>query len=326
MLVKERMTRHPITITPDVSLYDALRIMRDEKVRRLPVLDKRGKLVGIVLERDLLYASPPATSLSVYEMNYLVAKIRSSDLMSREVITIEEDCPLEAARIMVDNNIGGLPVMRGDRLVGMITESDLFKIFWSCWARATPGCASPSRWPSSRGSWRNSPAPCPRRGGYRHPGHLLGATTLASREIAFKSAGDRDVSRVEQIPSTLGADVVDLEDLMLKSRRPLLASNSAARGGGARAVADAVLDLLGSSAMVRRTRARKRWGRSRTCSPRGSRAMRPSTTPSTTAVRPSGQARAITQRKRAVRCASGTPAMARRSRALRSASLASSPA
>jgi acetoin utilization protein AcuB len=131
MLVKERMSRHPITIRPETSLHDALRIMREEKVRRLPVLNRDNKLIGIVLERDLLYASPsPATSLSVYELNYLMSKITIESLMTRDVITVSEDCLLEeAARIMADNQIGGLPVMRGDRLVGMITESDLFKVF-----------------------------------------------------------------------------------------------------------------------------------------------------------------------------------------------------
>ncbi len=131
MLVKERMSRHPITIRPETSLHDALRIMREEKVRRLPVLNRDNELIGIVLERDLLYASPsPATSLSVYELNYLMSKITIESLMTRDVITIAEDCPLEeAARIMTDNQIGGLPVMRDGRLVGMITESDLFKVF-----------------------------------------------------------------------------------------------------------------------------------------------------------------------------------------------------
>lgn len=131
MLVKERMSRHPITIRPETSLHDALRIMREEKVRRLPVLNRDNQLIGIVLERDLLYASPsPATSLSVYELNYLMSKITIESLMTRDVITVAEDCPLEeAARIMADNQIGGLPVMRDNHLVGMITESDLFKVF-----------------------------------------------------------------------------------------------------------------------------------------------------------------------------------------------------
>ncbi|MHB1357738.1 MAG: CBS domain-containing protein [Anaerolineae bacterium] len=131
MLIKERMSRHPITVTPDTSLFDALRIIRDEKIRRLPVLDSTGKLVGIISEKDLLYASPsPATTLSIYEMNYLISKIKINELMTTKVITVEDDCPLEeAARIMVDNNISSLPVMSGATLVGMVTESDLFKIF-----------------------------------------------------------------------------------------------------------------------------------------------------------------------------------------------------
>jgi acetoin utilization protein AcuB len=131
MLVKDRMSRHPITITADVHIDEALKVMRDNKVRRLPVIDKDGRLVGIVSEMDLLYASPsPATSLSVYEIHYLMARITVQDVMAKEVISVEEDTPLEeAARIMVDNKIGGLPVVRNGTLVGIITETDLFKIF-----------------------------------------------------------------------------------------------------------------------------------------------------------------------------------------------------
>lgn len=131
MLVRDRMSKHPITITADVHIDEALKMMRDNKVRRLPVVDRDGRLVGIVSEMDLLYASPsPATSLSVYEIHYLMARITVQDVMTKEVISIEEDTPLEeAARIMVDNKIGGLPVVRDGKLVGIITETDLFKIF-----------------------------------------------------------------------------------------------------------------------------------------------------------------------------------------------------
>jgi acetoin utilization protein AcuB len=126
------MTRNPITIGPAVPITEALDLMRREKIRRLPVVDKsHGKLVGIVAEEDLLYASPsPATSLSVWEINYLLAKLQVREVMTEKVITVTEDETLEnAARIMVDNKIGGLPVMRGETLVGIITETDLFKIF-----------------------------------------------------------------------------------------------------------------------------------------------------------------------------------------------------
>ncbi len=131
MLVGDRMTPRPITVTEDISVDKALQLMREEKIRRLPILDKRGRLAGIVSDKDLLYASPsPATSLSIYEIPYLLSKIKMRDVMAREVITVTEDTPLEeAARIMADNKIGGLPVMRDDKLVGIITETDLFKIF-----------------------------------------------------------------------------------------------------------------------------------------------------------------------------------------------------
>jgi len=125
------MSKNPITVTEDTSITHALKVMRDKKVRRLPVLDKKGKLVGIVSERDVLYASPsPATSLSIHELHYLISKITVGEIMTKDVITVTEYTPLEeAARIMSDNKIGGLPVLRDGKLVGIITESDLFKIF-----------------------------------------------------------------------------------------------------------------------------------------------------------------------------------------------------
>ena len=131
MLVGDRMTKRPITVTDDTSIDKALALMREVQVRRFPVLDKHGKLVGIVSEKDLLYASPsPATSLSIYEIPYLLSKIKMHNLMTKDVITVTEDTPLEeAARIMADNKIGGLPVMRDDKLVGIITETDMFKVF-----------------------------------------------------------------------------------------------------------------------------------------------------------------------------------------------------
>jgi acetoin utilization protein AcuB len=129
MLVGERMKQPVITIPPDMPIVDALNLMKRERIRRTPVV-KDGKLVGIVSDKDLLNASPsPATSLSVWEMNYLLSKITVRDVMSKKVLTVGEDTPIEeAARIMADNKIGGLPVMRGEAVAGIITETDLFKI------------------------------------------------------------------------------------------------------------------------------------------------------------------------------------------------------
>jgi acetoin utilization protein AcuB len=131
MLVGERMTRPAITVRPETSMPDALDLMRKEHIRRLPVVNKHGELVGIVTEADLLKASPSeATSLSIYEVTYLLSKLTLDRIMSHKVITVTEDTPLEeAARIMADNEIGGLPVMRGKEVVGMITETTLFRVF-----------------------------------------------------------------------------------------------------------------------------------------------------------------------------------------------------
>ena len=131
MLVKERMSRQPILAAPDLPISEALNQMKREHIRRMPVVDQHGKLVGIVSDKDLLQASPsPATSLSVWEITYLLSKLTVAQVMTKQVITVTEDTPLEdAARIMADNKIGGLPVMRADKIVGIITETDLFKIF-----------------------------------------------------------------------------------------------------------------------------------------------------------------------------------------------------
>lgn len=141
MLVKERMNSPVLTITPDVPVQDALARMRHDKVRRYPVVDKHGKLVGIVTEDDLMNAKPSdATTLSVWEINYLLSKIDVERVMTKEVITSTEDCPIEeAARIMADNNISSLPIMRGKSLVGMITETDLFHILLEMMGGRTPG-------------------------------------------------------------------------------------------------------------------------------------------------------------------------------------------
>jgi acetoin utilization protein AcuB len=130
MFVGERMSHPIISVAPDMPVHDALDMFKRERIRRAPVV-REGKLVGIVSDKDLLNASPsPATSLSIWEMNYLLSKVTVSEVMTKNVMIVSEDTPIEeAARIMADNKIGGLPVMRDGHVVGIITETDLFKIF-----------------------------------------------------------------------------------------------------------------------------------------------------------------------------------------------------
>jgi acetoin utilization protein AcuB len=140
MLVGERMTSPVIFVAPDMPVQDALIQMRKDKVSRYPVM-KKGKLVGIVSEDDLLNASPSdATSLSVWEINYLLSKITVERVMTKEVVTVTEDTPIEeAARLMADHRIGGIPVVRGKDVVGIITQTDIFRIFLNMLGGRQPG-------------------------------------------------------------------------------------------------------------------------------------------------------------------------------------------
>ncbi|HPZ15787.1 MAG TPA: CBS domain-containing protein [Sphaerochaeta sp.] len=130
MIIERRMTRNPVTATPDMSIAEASNLMKQEKVHRLPVLDRDKKLVGIITEKDILYATPsPASTLSIHEMAYLLSKLTVKKLMSKNVVTITKDTTVEeAARMMVDQDLSSLPVLDGDRLIGIVSKSDMFKI------------------------------------------------------------------------------------------------------------------------------------------------------------------------------------------------------
>ncbi len=125
MRIRDVMSKDPITIDSETLVLDAQKIMKENNIRRLPIVDK-GKLVGIVTQHDLLEASPsPATSLSIHELNYLLAKMKVKEVMKKNPITLTPDTPFEEAlRIGQDKKIGSFPVMDKGKLVGIITESD----------------------------------------------------------------------------------------------------------------------------------------------------------------------------------------------------------
>jgi len=131
MFVRDLMSRTPVTITADVNVQDALSLMKEKGIRRLPVIGKDGRIAGIVSEKDLLYASPsPVTSLNVWEVKEMLHLLTVGKVMTPKVIAIDQDAPLEdAAVLMSANRIGGLPVTKGGALAGMVTETDLFKAF-----------------------------------------------------------------------------------------------------------------------------------------------------------------------------------------------------
>ena len=131
MLIKDWMTKDPITITESTSMIKAIHIMSERRFRRIPVVAV-GRLVGMVTDRDLKEASPSkATTLDVHELYYLLAELQVKEIMSRNPVSVSEDDTVEhAAQIMLEHTISGLPVVDDrDQVVGIITQSDVFRAF-----------------------------------------------------------------------------------------------------------------------------------------------------------------------------------------------------
>ena len=128
MRTKDLMTKNPITVDSETLVLDAQRIMKENNIRRLPIVDK-GKLVGIITQHDLLEAAPsPATSLSIHELNYLLSKMKVKEIMKKNPVTLTPDTPFEEAlRIGQEKKIGSFPVVDDGKLVGIATESDIIR-------------------------------------------------------------------------------------------------------------------------------------------------------------------------------------------------------
>ncbi|MCZ7568017.1 MAG: CBS domain-containing protein [Ardenticatenaceae bacterium] len=222
MLVRERMSRHLITATPEMTYPTALRLMRDNTIRRLPVLDQHNRLIGIVVEKDLLYASPsPATSLSIHEIHGLLANLKMRDIMTTPVVTVGPECPLEeAARIMIDRKIGSLPVLEGDSLVGLITETDIFRIFAEALGAREAGLRATVVVPEGRGVLA-------RVGGAIAAGgaSILSLATFLGpdaqhRELTLRVRGTT-ADRLQSALESSGAEIIDLRDVQ-ESYQPRL--------------------------------------------------------------------------------------------------------
>jgi len=128
MRIRDMMTKNPVTVDSETLVMDAQKIMKENSVRRLPVVDK-GKLLGIVTKHDILEASPsPATSLSVHELNYLLSKMKVKEIMKKNPVTLTPDTPFEEAlKIGQEKKIGSFPVVENGKLVGIATESDIVR-------------------------------------------------------------------------------------------------------------------------------------------------------------------------------------------------------
>ncbi|HSR33251.1 MAG TPA: CBS and ACT domain-containing protein [Anaerolineae bacterium] len=195
MLVKDRMSKHPLTVGTDLTLSKTHRYMQEQKVRHLPVVDKTGTMVGLVTEDDLLKAEPSsATSLSVWEIHSLLDKITTRDVMVRNVITTTEDTPIEeAAHLMLEHKIGCLPVLRDNSLVGIITESDIFRTLMELFAARQKGLRITLEVPDREGELAKVAQAIADQGGYIAACGTFMAEDSAMWGLVFKVRNvDRD--------------------------------------------------------------------------------------------------------------------------------------
>lgn len=200
MLVQERMSSPVISVEPTMRIMNALNLMKTKKIRRTPVV-KNGKMVGIISDKDLLDAGPSdTTSLSVYELNYLLTKILVEDVMTKKVLTVQVDTPIEeAAYIMVENKIGGLPVFDGDKMIGLITETDLFKIFQELMGARDSGVRVTAVIPDILGELADLTSVLADSGGFFVAFGMFAGDQPENRSVTFKVVGLEEEAVKEKI-------------------------------------------------------------------------------------------------------------------------------
>jgi len=214
MLVEDRMTRNPITATPETTHKQAAELLREHKIHHLPVVSKDGKLVGILVEEDLLAAQPsPATTLSIYEIHGLLSRLKIKDIMAQKVFSTTPDCPLEeAARLMLDEDIGCLPVLENKRVVGIITDTDIFQSLVMLLGGGKEGSRFTVHLPDEPGKLAQVAKTVADAGG-----NILSATTWHSNKdeksyITIKEQGADYRTLKQALDDLAEVDVVDLRE------------------------------------------------------------------------------------------------------------------
>ncbi len=168
MLIRDQMTPNPVCGHPTMPLAEAQALMQEKTIRHLPILDDGGKLVGLVTRRALAQALPDDLSqFGPFVINYTLAKLQTQNIMVRDVVTVDPDTTIEeAARVMADENIGCLPVLENESLVGIITESDLFNIMVNLLGARRPGVRMTVLQPDRAGEVARLTRAIDEKGGY----------------------------------------------------------------------------------------------------------------------------------------------------------------
>ena len=214
MFVRNRMTCNPITVSPTLPVSVALNEMRLRKVHRFPVVDAKGKLVGIVSQSDLLYAAPSSvTTLSIWEVTYMLNQIKVQDVMPKKVITVDDDCPIEeVARLMREHSIGGMPVLKDGQLAGIITESDIFDVFLELLSAQEPGVRLTAVAPYFKGSMAQISSAVTQAGGLIHALNSYRSEQPETWGCVLKVA-DISKERLVEVVRPLVIDILDVQEV-----------------------------------------------------------------------------------------------------------------
>lgn len=214
MLVREVMTPHPVTASPDTPVTKLERLMKDDNIRHLPVLDKNNKLVGLITRESLNRALPSElTTLSIWEINYQLANIRARDVMVKKVITVTEDVTVEkAARAMIDEKIGSLLVMRNDELAGIVTDTDMLQAVTDLLGWRQPGVRVTVQVPDEKGRLAKAAAAIAEAGGL-----LLSSSSYTPPEplranIVFKVRNVPVDDLAAALRAVPGLEILDLRE------------------------------------------------------------------------------------------------------------------
>lgn len=211
MLVGQRMSQEVIRATPQMTHRAAVELMGKHRIRRLPIVDG-DRLVGIVVEKDLLAAQPsPATTLSIFEIYALLDKLTLGQIMKHPVYTVGPDCPVEdAARIMITHKIGCLPVVRLNQLIGIITETDIFRLLVEVLGGGEQGVHFTVRLTDQPGTLANLCSAVAKAGG-----NIVSITSYRPNEsgrmdISVKQQG-ADQRQLRQYVGEAQAEIVDIQ-------------------------------------------------------------------------------------------------------------------
>ena len=215
MFIRDQMTRNPVYGHPDMTVIEAQELMKEKGFRHLPILDDEKKLVGLITMRSLQRAVPSDVSrFSPFVVNYVLAKIKARNIMVTDVETITEDTPFEeAARIMADRKIGCLPVMRGDTLVGIISDNDLFNTMVSLLGARRGGLRVTVQQPDRAGEVARISRAIAEKGGYLSVFVTYPTADPATWASVLKVTGVPEEVLVETLGSLSDIKVQDVREV-----------------------------------------------------------------------------------------------------------------